>query len=275
MADQSINPTAALPPEGYTTLPSNKRKREDNDQDDGGRGVRSHANGDSTPVHNQEQIQQQLLQAIGQSNGVQDDDTARTAQAALATPMATSSYPAPDHSYDPSTHGLSYGDDPNQSPPAGLIGSTAHALYAAREASSPLITSKPAVGTPQWHQQRKDNHKEVERRRRETINDGINEIAKIVPGCEKNKGSILQRAVSYINELVMERNRWHNDRGTLDAAVKELAFRFDKMKESAEQAWVESAKWQKRCRDAGLQFDDYDDPPVGDTLGQSEHVPAE
>jgi hypothetical protein len=38
----------------------------------------------------------------------------------------------------------------------------------------------------------------VERRRRETINEGINEIAKIVPGCEKNKGSILARAVQFI-----------------------------------------------------------------------------
>ena len=41
----------------------------------------------------------------------------------------------------------------------------------------------------------------MERRRRETINEGINELAKIVPGCEKNKGSILARAVTYINDL--------------------------------------------------------------------------
>ena len=41
----------------------------------------------------------------------------------------------------------------------------------------------------------------VERRRRETINEGINELAKIVPGCEKNKGSILARAVQHINDL--------------------------------------------------------------------------
>lgn len=83
---------------------------------------------------------------------------------------------------------------------------------------------KPAVGTDEWHRVRKDNHKEgksklgspfgsshapcwadpggvVERRRRETINEGINELAKIVPGCEKNKGSILQRAVSFITQL--------------------------------------------------------------------------
>ena len=41
----------------------------------------------------------------------------------------------------------------------------------------------------------------MERRRRETINEGINELAKIVPGNEKNKGSILQRAIAFITQL--------------------------------------------------------------------------
>src|SRR5271154_5227096 len=43
--------------------------------------------------------------------------------------------------------------------------------------------NRPQVGSEEWHKQRRDNHKEVERRRRETINDGISELAKIVPGC--------------------------------------------------------------------------------------------
>lgn len=98
----------------------------------------------------------------------------------------------------------------------------------------------------------------VERRRRETINEGINEIAKIVPGCEKNKGSILQRAVSYITELTAKERSWNNERATIDVAIKELSERNNKLKVSVEQAWAESTKWQRRCRDAGLQFDDYD-----------------
>lgn len=70
---------------------------------------------------------------------------------------------------------------------------------------TPQTGQKPQVGSDEWHQLRKDNHKEgeiadpvpcerrlthlpVERRRRETINEGINELAKIVPDCEKNKG---------------------------------------------------------------------------------------
>ncbi|GAO50083.1 carbon-nitrogen hydrolase [Saitoella complicata NRRL Y-17804] len=62
-------------------------------------------------------------------------------------------------------------------------------------------TPKPSVGSDEWHKQRRDNHKEVERRRREMINDGINALASLVPRCEKNKGSILQRAVEHIKEL--------------------------------------------------------------------------
>jgi bHLH factor len=60
---------------------------------------------------------------------------------------------------------------------------------------------KPVVGSEEWLRQRRENHKEVERRRREAINEGINELSKIVPGCEKNKGSILNRAVQYIQQL--------------------------------------------------------------------------
>lgn len=35
------------------------------------------------------------------------------------------------------------------------------------------------------------------------------------------------------------------------------------MKDSAQRAWQESSKWQQRCRDAGLSFDDYDDATGG------------
>jgi hypothetical protein len=99
----------------------------------------------------------------------------------------------------------------------------------------------------------------VERRRRETINEGINELAKVIPGTDKNKGAILQSAVGYIAELLNKQHSWENERATLDIAIKELATRNDKMRESMEQAWAEAAKWQKRCRDARLPYDDYDE----------------
>ncbi|KDN36395.1 hypothetical protein K437DRAFT_217175, partial [Tilletiaria anomala UBC 951] len=46
--------------------------------------------------------------------------------------------------------------------------------------------------------------KEVERRRRHAINEAIDSLATIVPGCEAkttNKGSIITQAVAYIHDL--------------------------------------------------------------------------
>lgn len=66
----------------------------------------------------------------------------------------------------------------------------------------------------------------MERRRREVINEGINELAKIVPDCDKNKGQILQRSVSYIRELKAEREEARKanslEKVVLEQAVTEL-----------------------------------------------------
>lgn len=43
--------------------------------------------------------------------------------------------------------------------------------------------------------------RQVEARRREGINAGVAALQKIVPGCSKEKGSILQRTAEYIEEL--------------------------------------------------------------------------
>ena len=270
---------------------SNKRKRDGNDQD-AGRNLRSnHANGgvgsSSNDVAEMNRISQELLQEIGPQNGVQNDENTRTARAALETPLPTSVHG--DTSFE-TPHSLYYPDDPTQTPSSGLppvaIPPTADSYHSARDASG--MSNKPPVGTPQWHQLRKDNHKEgrsslagfskaslltcgvVERRRREAINEGINEIAKLVPNCEKNKGSILQRAVEYIREFMQKEHNWQIEKGTLDTAIRELSFRFDKMKNSAEQAWKESNRWQQRCKDAGLVFDDYDDALVNKPDGDDD-----
>ena len=109
--------------------------------------------------------------------------------------------------------------------------------------------NRPQVGSEEWHKQRRDNHKEVERRRRETINDGISELAKIVPGCEKNKGSILARAVQYIQQL--KENESHNiEKWTLeklltDQAMAELQQTNEKLKLELERAWREAEAWKK------------------------------
>ncbi|KAL1894706.1 basic helix-loop-helix protein [Sporothrix stenoceras] len=105
------------------------------------------------------------------------------------------------------------------------------------------IQSKPAVGSEEWHKMRKDNHKEVERRRRETINEGINELAKIVPGCEKNKGSILQRAVVFITQLkeneTQNIEKWTLEKLLTEQAIAELSASNDKLKAEIERLYGE------------------------------------
>ena len=97
----------------------------------------------------------------------------------------------------------------------------------------------------------------VERRRRETINEGINEIAKIVPGCEKNKGSILQRAVQFIQQLKETESqnieKWTLEKLLTEQAISELSGSCDKLKEERNRAWVELEAWKRCAERAGLQ----------------------
>ncbi|EFE43453.1 hypothetical protein TRV_01838 [Trichophyton verrucosum HKI 0517] len=214
-------------------------------------------------------IDQQLLQAVGNQNGVSDDN-AMTAKAALAAHQPESKYPPPEPSFDNNGLGnnLSFGQDVGQVSmgPVQSHTSTAAAVYAAREAQAQAaqqISPKPTVGSAEWHQVRKNNHKEVERRRRETINEGINEIARMVPGCEKAKGSILQRAIQYIAKLQEDSKemaaRFDTTNMTTNQAITEISAQNAKLKNEVNLRSDIASKWIQRCRDAGLSFDDYDD----------------
>ncbi|PYH41721.1 putative HLH DNA binding protein (Penr2) [Aspergillus saccharolyticus JOP 1030-1] len=208
-------------------------------------------------------IDQQILQHVGPQNGISDDNTL-TAKAALAAHTPQTKYPPPpDNAFDNNlAHGLTFGDDISQA-----IGSThghnstAAAVYAAREAQS--MNQKPSVGSPEWHQIRKNNHKEVERRRREAINEGINQIARLVPNCDKNKGAILQRAIEYICQLHEEKKamseRWEQNNMTTSHAISEISSQNSKLKVEVNRRGDIALKWLQRCRDAGLEFDDYEE----------------
>ncbi|GAB7365701.1 hypothetical protein MBLNU230_g7040t1 [Neophaeotheca triangularis] len=129
----------------------------------------------------------------------------------------------------------------------------------ADESSPPGSSSKPAVGSDEWHKVRRDNHKEVERRRRETINEGINELAKIVPGCEKNKGSILSRAVAFIQQLkeneTQNIEKWTLEKLLTEQAIQELSSSCDKLKAECQRAWAEAEHWKLRAGEAGVDVD--------------------
>lgn len=97
----------------------------------------------------------------------------------------------------------------------------------------------------------------VERRRRETINEGINELAKIVPGCEKNKGSILQRAVTFINQLKENEQqnieKWTLEKLLTEQAITELSASNDKLKQECERLYRELETWKRVAQNAGLE----------------------
>lgn len=107
----------------------------------------------------------------------------------------------------------------------------------------------------------------VERRRRETINEGINELAKIVPGCEKNKGSILQRAVAFITQLKENESqnieKWTLEKLLTEQAISELSASNDKLKLECDRLYRELETWKKIAQNAGLQ------PPQKDESGAS------
>jgi transcriptional regulator CBF1 len=96
----------------------------------------------------------------------------------------------------------------------------------------------------------------VERRRRETINEGINELSKIVPGCEKNKGSILQRAVAFISQLKENESqnieKWTLEKLLTEQAIAELSASNDKLKQECERLYRELELWKRTAQSAGL-----------------------
>ena len=78
--------------------------------------------------------------------------------------------------------------------------------------------------------------KEVERRRRGNINEGINELGRIVPNGsgEKAKGAILARAVQYIHHLKENEARniekWTLEKLLMDQAMGDLQAQLEEMK---------------------------------------------
>ncbi|PPQ81972.1 hypothetical protein CVT24_008991 [Panaeolus cyanescens] len=111
-------------------------------------------------------------------------------------------------------------------------------------ASAPATTStggrrggrSATMGSDEWTRQRKDNHKEVERRRRGNINEGINELGRIVPNGsgEKAKGAILARAVQYIHHLKENEARniekWTLEKLLMDQAMGDLQSQLEEIK---------------------------------------------
>jgi hypothetical protein len=80
------------------------------------------------------------------------------------------------------------------------------------------------------------SQKEVERRRRGNINEGINELGRIVPNGsgEKAKGAILSRAVQYIHHLKENEARniekWTLEKLLMDQAMGDLQSQLEEVR---------------------------------------------
>lgn len=94
---------------------------------------------------------------------------------------------------------------------------------------------KPVVGSKEWMRLRRENHKEVERKRRECINTNINILGEMVPGPEKNKGGILNRVIAHIQELREANTRlkeeYTEDTAHLQSALADLNFQLGELRE--------------------------------------------
>ena|SRR5271163_3920375 len=152
----------------------------------------------------------------------------------------------------PSSLQPTMGDAVPQPVNAAPTSSNANGSPSAGDGDAP---NRPPVGSEEWHRQRRDNHKEVERRRRETINDGINQLAKIIPASEKNKGSILAKAVNYINQLKQNESqyieKWTLEKLFMEQGMEELRKTNEQLKMNLEKAWRECEAWKKVAQSHG------------------------
>jgi len=146
----------------------------------------------------------------------------------------------------------SVGVDPSRHVVVAAAAVAAHDSHAALRSSG----GKPPVGSEEWHKQRKDNHKEVERRRRECINEGITDLSRLVPGAEKNKGSILQRAVIYINQLketdAQNLEKWTLEKLLIEQTMTELSASVDKLKNELTESRNETERLRSLLEKHGI-----------------------
>ncbi|KAI0659537.1 hypothetical protein C8Q70DRAFT_116442 [Cubamyces menziesii] len=143
--------------------------------------------------------------------------------------------PPPEDARPPSASQDGAGPQGSPSPAEGSSGDADRSAPTAK--SSGRRGGRSATMTnDEWARIRKDNHKEVERRRRGNINEGINELGRIVPNGsgEKAKGAILSRAVQYIHHLKENEARniekWTLEKLLMDQAMGDLQAQLEEMR---------------------------------------------
>ncbi|KAH3902835.1 Cbf1p SCDLUD_000427 [Saccharomycodes ludwigii] len=100
------------------------------------------------------------------------------------------------------------------------------------------------------NRQRKESHKEVERRRRENINTAIGRVARLLPFKESSKAAILNKAAEYIEYLQKkdgEMNEQLSFNKVLDEQeIQRLSTANESLKEALAQAYVDIKNLEKQ-----------------------------
>lgn len=77
-----------------------------------------------------------------------------------------------------------------------------------------------------------------------------------MPGCEKNKGQILSRAVSFITQLkdneTQNIEKWTLEKLLAEQAIAELSASCDRLKHDAQRAQTEGEAWKRAAQRAGV-----------------------
>ena len=81
-----------------------------------------------------------------------------------------------------------------------------------------------------------------------------------MPGCGKNKGEILSRAVSYITQLKTNEQgnieKWTMEKVVTDQAIAALSTRIDEQRIELEQKRLEIGRYRRILQNAGMPFPD-------------------
>ena len=153
------------------------------------------------------------------------------------------------HGHGAPLHHVPHGDSP-QGAGAGVPASLGN-VPSGYGTSPGGQVSKPMVGSEEYYRIKKYNHKEVERRRRETINKGIDDLGKVVPDCDKHKGQILARAVDYIKMLKDKEDTLLKqltlEKLISEQSINELSSTNKSLKAELAQAWKELEHYKRQA----------------------------
>ncbi|RXK40029.1 hypothetical protein M231_02669 [Tremella mesenterica] len=98
---------------------------------------------------------------------------------------------------------------------------------------------------------KKESHADVERRRRDAINEGITAIAALIPhGSERSKGAILKYAAEHLSSITERVNRSDEEIARRDAEKAALQDELQQVQKGLAEEQIRSLKYERFWREA-------------------------